>query len=141
MIGGEGTGTVVSVKGKTAIVQFGEMRSTVKTERLIKTSDIVQSKPGRPLTRGVELHQRQSLFSSTLDVRGKRVEELLPLLERFVDDAILLGQSEVKVLHGKGEGVLRKVVRDYLKRTKGVAQFKDEHADRGGDGMTLVTLK
>ena len=50
-------------------------------------------------------------------------------------------KSEVKILHGKGEGVLRKVVREYLKKVKGVAGFQDEHADRGGDGMTLVKLK
>ena len=141
MIGGEVTGTILSVKGKTAIVQFGELRSTVKAERLVKSEDLVASKQGRPLTRGVELHQRQSEFSSVLDVRGKRVEELLPLLTRFMDDALLLSQSEVKILHGKGEGVLRKVVREYLKKLKSVKGFRDEHADRGGDGMTLVTLK
>lgn len=91
--------------------------------------------------KGVELHQRQSEFTSVLDIRGKRVEEVLPLLVRFMDDAVLLSQSEVKILHGKGAGVLRKVVRDYLKTLKSVANFQDEHADRGGDGMTLVTLR
>ncbi len=141
MIGGEGTGTVLSIKGKTAMVQFGEMRSSVKLDRLIRTEDIIAGKSGQSVTRGVELHQRQSTFYPLLDIRGKRVEEVLQLLMRFVDDSILLGQSEVKILHGKGEGVLRKVVREYLKKAKGVSGFKDEHADRGGDGMTLVTLK
>jgi DNA mismatch repair protein MutS2 len=132
MIGGEVTGTVLSVKGKTAIVQFGDLRSTVKTDRLIKSEHLEFNKPARPVVRGVELHQRQSDFSSVLDIRGKRVEEVLPLLVRFMDDSVLLGQSEVKVLHGKGEGVLRTVVRDYLKKLKSVASFSDEHADRGG---------
>ena len=141
MVGGEGTGTLLEVKGKTAIVQFGELRSTVKTERLVKSSTITANKTGRPVMKGVELHQRQSEFTSVLDIRGKRVEEVLPLLVRFMDDAVLLSQSEVKILHGKGAGVLRKVVRDYLKTLKSVANFQDEHADRGGDGMTLVTLR
>lgn len=141
MVGGEGTGTLLEVKGKTAIVQFGELRSTVKTERLVKSSTITANKMVRPVVKGVELHQRQSEFSSVLDIRGKRVEEVLPLLVRFMDDAVLLSQSEVKILHGKGEGVLRKVVRDYLKALKSIANFHDEHADRGGDGMTLVTLR
>ncbi len=141
MMGGEVTGTVLSVKGKTAIVQFGELRSTVKTERLIKSEYIEFNKPQRPVARGVELHQRQSDFSSVLDIRGKRVEEVLPLLVRFMDDSVLWSQSEVKILHGKGEGVLRKVVRDYLKQLKSVAAFNDEHADRGGDGMTIVKMK
>ncbi len=141
MMGGEVTGTVLSIKDKTAIVQFGELRSTVKTDRLVKSDQVLSGKSNRPVTRGVELHQRQSDFSPTLDIRGKRVEEVLPLLTRFMDDAILLSQSQVKILHGKGEGVLRKVAREYLKKLKGVEAFNDEHADRGGDGMTIVTLK
>ena len=141
IIGGEGTGTILSLKGKTAIVQFGELRSTVKTDRLVKSESIVSNKTHRPVTLGIELHRRQSVFTSVLDIRGKRVEEVQALLIRFMDDAILLGQSEVKILHGKGEGVLRAVVRDYIKKLKSVESFRDEHADRGGDGMTLVKLK
>ena len=141
MIGGEVTGTILSLKDKTAIIQFGDLRSTVKTDRLVKSDQVHTPKFARPVTRGVELHQRQSDFSPVLDIRGKRVEEVLPLLMRFIDDAILLSQSQVKILHGKGEGVLRKVAREYLKKLKDVTSCVDEHADRGGDGMTIVTLK
>ncbi len=141
MIGGEVTGTILSIKGKTAIVQFGELRSTVKTDKLVRSDEAVSHKTAKPATRGIELHRRQSDFSPVLDVRGKRVEELLPLLERFMDDAVLLNQSEVKILHGKGEGVLRKVVRDYVKKLRGVESVRDEHADRGGEGVTIVILK
>jgi DNA mismatch repair protein MutS2 len=76
-----------------------------------------------------------------LDVRGKRVEEVIPLLEQFLDDAILLSHGEIKILHGKGEGVLRKVVRDHLKKYKQVSSFADEHVERGGDGITVIVLK
>ncbi len=141
MIGGEVTGTVLTIKGKTAIVQFGELRSTVKTDRLVRSDEVAVQKTMRPVTRGIELHRRQSDFTPVLDVRGKRVEEVLPLLQRFMDDAVLLNQAEVKIIHGKGEGVLRKVVREYLKGLRGVESFKDEHADRGGEGLTIVVLK
>ncbi len=141
MIGGEVTGTMLALKGKTAVVQFGDLRSMVKIDRLAKSADLFISKSAAPVTRGVELHQRQSEFSAVLDIRGKRVEEVLPLLMRFMDDSLLLNQSEVKVLHGKGEGILRKVVREYLSRLKNVKGFRDEHADRGGDGMTIITLR
>lgn len=141
MMGGEVTGTLLSLKGKTAIVQFGELRSTVKLDRLVRSSEAAQAAKSRPLTVGLELHQRQSEFSTVLDIRGKRVEEVQPMLVRFIDDAVLLGQSEVKIIHGKGEGVLRTVVRDYLKRSKMIASYHDEHADRGGDGVTLIRLK
>jgi len=62
-------------------------------------------------------------------------------LDQFIDDAILLGQAELKILHGKGEGVLRKVVRDHLRKIKAVASVSDEHIERGGDGITIVVLK
>jgi DNA mismatch repair protein MutS2 len=70
-----------------------------------------------------------------------RAEELVPVLTRFMDDAVLFGMSEVTILHVKGEGVLRQVVRDYLKRLKTVSDFRDEHADRGGAGITVVAMK
>jgi DNA mismatch repair protein MutS2 len=89
----------------------------------------------------VELHQRQSDFSPVLDVRGMRVEEVIPVITRFMDDAVLLSQGEVRILHGKGEGVLRKVIREYVKKLKSVSAFHDEHADRGGEGITIVKLK
>jgi DNA mismatch repair protein MutS2 len=66
---------------------------------------------------------------------------VVPLLEKFVDQAVLLSHAQLKIIHGKGEGVLRKIVRDYLKKVKPVVSVSDEHADRGGDGITLVVLK
>ena len=74
-------------------------------------------------------------------MRGKRVEEVIGILDQFMDTAILLGQSEIRILHGKGEGVLRKVVRDHLRKYKEVASVADEHVERGGDGITIVILK
>jgi DNA mismatch repair protein MutS2 len=84
---------------------------------------------------------KQSNFETTLDLRGKRAEEVASELERFLDDAILLSQGQLKILHGKGEGVLRKIVREQLKKVKQVASFADEHVERGGDGITVVVLK
>lgn len=140
MINGEVTGTILEVNGKNAQVQFGDLRTSVKTEKLIR-SDQIEFLKSATTPKGIELHQRQSDFSSFLDVRGKRAEEIIPLLVRFMDDAVLLGQVEVKILHGKGEGVLRKMIRDYLKKQRTVESFADEHADRGGDGITVVRLK
>jgi DNA mismatch repair protein MutS2 len=139
--GQEVTGTLVQVKGANAIVQFGDLRSHVKVAQLIRSdrADPVVTTKARAM--GLDIYKRQALFESTLDVRGKRVEEVIPALTQFLDDAILLGQGEVRILHGKGEGVLRKVVREQLKKTKGVSSFADEHVDRGGDGITVVVLK
>lgn len=141
MTGGEVSGTILTIRGKTATVQFGDLRSTVKLDRLVRSDLVQDAQTTRPQVRGIELHERQSRFSPLLDVRGMRVEELLPLLIRFLDDAVLLGQPEVRIIHGKGEGVLRKVIREYLSGLKAVGNFRDEHADRGGEGITIVTLR
>lgn len=142
IIGQDGSGVVLSVKGKNATVQFGDLKSTIAVTRLEKlgtksTTDVSR----KPVSTGIKLHEKQAQFNPTLDIRGKRVEEVIPVLEQFLDNAILLGHGEIKILHGKGEGVLRKVVREHLRKYKQVASAADEHVDRGGDGITVVVLK
>lgn len=142
IVGQEGSGIVLSVQGKHATVQFGELKSVTKIDKLEKITAAVEREINTRLrTAGINVHEKRANFNVTLDVRGKRVEEVIPLLEQFIDTAILLGQGDLKILHGKGEGVLRKVVRDHLKRYKEVASVSDEHVERGGDGITLVVLK
>lgn len=140
--GQEGSGIVLSIKGNTASVQFGELKSLVKVDRLEKITAAVEKEiSSRLRSVGINMYEKQSHFNSTLDVRGKRVEEVIPLLDQFMDTAILLGQGEVRILHGKGEGVLRKVIREQLRKYKHVASASDEHVERGGDGITIVVLK
>ncbi|MCW5912773.1 MAG: endonuclease MutS2 [Cyclobacteriaceae bacterium] len=142
LIGQEVSGKVISIKEDVALVEFGSLRSSVKLKQLIRSDQAPQHPTvAKARALGVDVMKKQSQFVSTLDIRGRRVEETNALLDQFLDDAMLLGQAEVKILHGKGEGVLRKVVRDRLKATKGVASFADEHVDRGGDGITVVVLK
>lgn len=140
--GQEVTGTVLQLKGKNAVVQFGDVRSQLKTDQLVR-SDLVEANPTFAKARsvGLDIMRKQSTFETTLDVRGKRVEEVVPLLTQYLDDALLLSQAEIRILHGKGEGVLRKVIREQLKANRGVASFADEHVERGGDGITVVVLK
>lgn len=142
IIGQEGSGTVVALKDKTASVQFGEFKSLIHINKLEKVSAALEKEMSRPLrASGINLYEKQAHFNPTLDVRGKRVEEVVPLLEQFLDTALLLGHGELRILHGKGEGVLRKVIREQLGRVKQVATFHDEHVERGGDGITIVVLK
>lgn len=142
LIGQEVTGTLLSINGKNAVVQFGDLRSSVKVMNLVRSRDVeVNPATRKHRSTGVDINAKQSSFNPTLDVRGKRVEEVIPLLARFLDDAVLLSQDVLRILHGKGEGVLRKVIRDELKKTQAVASVADEHIDRGGDGITVVVLK
>jgi DNA mismatch repair protein MutS2 len=142
LIGQEVSGKVLSINDKSAVVQFGDLRSQVKLKQLVRSDKaIVNPTFVKAKSFGIDVMSKQSTFVSTLDIRGKRVEEVNSLLDQFVDDALLLGQAELKILHGKGEGVLRKVVRERLKAIKGVASFADEHVERGGAGITVVVLK
>jgi DNA mismatch repair protein MutS2 len=142
LIGQEVSGKVLSINDKSAVVQFGDLRSQVKLKQLVRSDKaIVHPTFVKAKSFGIDVISKQSKFVSTLDIRGKRVEEVNSLLDQFVDDALLLRQAELKILHGKGEGVLRKVVRERLKAIKGVASFADEHVERGGAGITVVVLK
>jgi DNA mismatch repair protein MutS2 len=140
--GQDGSGIVLSIKGKHAMVQFGELKSQVDIGRLEKVTGAVEKQISQKLRSvGINIYERQATFTTTLDVRGKRVDEVIPLLEQFLDTALLLGHGELRILHGKGEGVLRKVIRDHLKRYKEIASVADEHIERGGDGITVIILK
>jgi len=80
-------------------------------------------------------------FNTTLDVRGQRAEDALTQVMGYVDDAVMLGLPELKIIHGRGNGILKQVLRDYLRSVREVASVGDEHIERGGDGATMVVLK
>lgn len=141
ILGQQGSGIIQLIKGKNAVVQFGDLKSVVALNKLEKFSDKTPDIVVTPKSSGLNVHEKRLSFSHTLDIRGRRAEEVASLLDQFMDTAILLGIGEVKILHGKGEGVLRKVVRDRLKKIKAVASMEDEHVDRGGEGITVVVLK
>ncbi|MCX6286726.1 MAG: Smr/MutS family protein [Bacteroidetes bacterium] len=88
-----------------------------------------------------DLHRKLYDFEMTLDLRGKRVDETISMLQKYIDDAIMLSIPEVRILHGKGNGVLRQVTRDYLRSVKEIKSSKDELVERGGSGITVVVFK
>ena len=140
--GQDGSGVVIALKDKTASVQFGDLKSFIQVSKLEKvTGSVEKETTSRARSSGINLYEKQAHFNSTLDIRGKRVEEVVPLLDQFLDTALLLGHGELRIIHGKGEGVLRKVIREQLARVREVATFHDEHVERGGDGITIVVLK
>ncbi len=138
------TGTVMSIKGNDLEVQIGLLKTKLKKERVEKISKGVTKaikKQKAATSHGMNLTSKLSEFSTTLDVRGKRAEEVMSELDRYLDDAILFGLNEVKILHGKGNGVLREVVRNYARSQSFVASATDEHMERGGSGITVIGLK
>ena len=88
----------------------------------------------------MELSSRRVAISQDIDVRGMRGDEALQAVTYFVDDAILVGMSRVRILHGTGTGILRTLIRQYLQTIPGVRHFADEHIQLGGAGITVVDL-
>ncbi len=140
----ETIGEVLEIKGKDVKIQIGALRSNIKLKRLVKISkkDFTKSKKAKsaPSTKGINLTVKMQNFTHDLDIRGQRPEEVIPKLVQFLDDAIMLGAGQVRIVHGKGTGVLRQTVRSQLRHYRQVIRVSDEHADRGGAGVTLVSF-
>jgi DNA mismatch repair protein MutS2 len=146
-------GTIESIQGKQATVIFGDVRSKVKVEQLervesgkwkveggnaaqkhadlaIQTSKVTRS----------TMEDRKQNFHQDIDVRGMRGDEAIDTVMHFIDDAILIGMSRVRILHGTGSGILRQLIRQYLRTVPNVKSCKDEHVQFGGAGITVVDI-
>ena len=136
----ETIGQVISIAKDNVIMAIGDLRSVVKLKRLQKVSNKAVPKEIRRSSYSSSMTEGISQFSPELDVRGKRGEEALYDIERYLDKALMMGLSSLKIIHGKGDGILRKLIREYLRKFPQVERMEDEHADRGGDGITYVYL-
>ncbi len=146
IIGQKIIGQLLEIKGKTAIVAFGQIKSTVALDKL----DYVSATKAKQLNKqhssvsnqtSDSIRQRQLNFKQELDIRGMRVDEGLQAVIYFLDDASMLNISQVRILHGTGTGVLRKAIRDYLNIYSSVKSFRDEHVQFGGAGITIVEFE
>ena len=139
-------GQVLEINGKTAVVMFGLMKTTVRVERLEHADPPQQQalSPGKASfissATQSQLREKRLNFRQDIDVRGMRGDEALQAVTYFIDDAILVGVSRVRILHGTGTGILRTLIRQYLSTVSGVKEFRDEHVQFGGAGITVVDL-
>ena len=139
-------GEVLEINGKNAVVAFGSIKTTVKTDRLERTQ--AQPRQADVSTKSTfistqtqdSMYEKKLHFKQDIDVRGMRGDEALQAVTYFIDDAILVGVSRVRILHGTGTGILRTLIRQYLNTVPGVRHFADEHIQFGGAGITVVDL-
>ncbi len=137
--GQETPGEVEEISGKKALVVFGNIQMRVALDDLVKLKkSAVKPRKAGSKTSTFDLNARAAAFSPDLDIRSCRVDEALHKVQSHIDDAYLLGVPQIRVLHGKGDGVLRPAIRNLLKDTPQVHRFRDEHPDRGGAGVTVV---
>lgn len=141
LIGQSSSGEIMEISGKKAVVAFGMIKSTVDLSKLERISANQIKKEKKASNTRDLLHERKLNFKQDIDVRGMRGDEALQAVMYFVDDAIQLGVSRVRILHGTGTGALRQVIREYLGSVHGVARFQDEHVQFGGTGITVVDLE
>ena len=155
IIGLTSIGEVESTDGKMATVIFGGMKTKMRVERLEHAE-----KPKTQQTKAEErnsniagsygmvskdtrdvIDSRKLNFRQDIDVRGMRGDEAISAITYFIDDAILVGVSRVRILHGTGSGILRQLIRQYLATIPNVSHFRDEHVQFGGAGITVVDLE
>jgi DNA mismatch repair protein MutS2 len=136
------------MKGKDVEIRIGDLKSNVKLSRLEKVSkkafkEATGEKGAGPRTGvgGIDINEKMMNFSFNLDIRGKRGEEAIIELDDFLSNALMLGFNELRIVHGKGDGILRQLVRNHLKSYKQVGKMQDEHPDRGGAGVTIVQMR
>ena len=140
-------GEVVQIKGNDVTVSFkGITFKTVlnKLTRISKKEAKTIEKKGFTSVGGTRLgdliNQKLSHFKPYIDLRGVRTDDAIVQVEALLDEAVLLSVHQVKILHGKGDGILRKKIREYLARRKEVRDFYDEILELGGSGITVVDL-
>ena len=142
------TGEVVQVSGRKATVAVGEILSRVDISKLTPLSanqyrsSVKSPRPAASSVRlSASISDRKLNFKPSIDIRGMHLDEAIPTITRYIDDALMVGMPEVSILHGKGAGVLKEEIRKLLRITPGVVSFADEHVERGGSGITVVKLE
>ena len=128
-----------------ATVIFGDMRTKMRADRL-EHATIDKKKEAHTIVPVISRSTRETIderklsFRQDIDIRGMRGDEAINAVMYFIDDAILVGMSRVRILHGTGNGILRQLVRQYLSTLPVVKHFQDEHIQFGGAGITVVDL-
>ncbi|HRW96006.1 MAG TPA: Smr/MutS family protein [Bacteroidales bacterium] len=139
-------GEVIEIGTDEAVISFGSIIMRAPLQKIVNVGEeeFYQKVMIRRTSKNdiiSDINTRMANFSLTLDLRGKRGEEAAAELNKYIDEAMLLNIKEVKIIHGKGDGILRKIVRENLKSISEVVHYEDEHIERGGSGATIVRLK
>ena len=140
-------GEVMEIKGKKAVVESNSIRMTIALNRLSGTHkkaipvDKLSRQNSRFQSIYDDINEKRKSFNPTIDLRGQRADEAMDNLQHFMDDAQLLSEKELRILHGKGYGILKQIIRDYLAGNRDVQSFHSERLELGGDGITVVHLR
>ena len=146
LFGQDSAGEVLDINGKNYLVAFGNMTTSLPESRLEKISNNEFKRQGQvqrnpAITASFSMNERKLKFKPYIDVRGMRTEEAIEKVQDLVDEALMLNVNEVKILHGKGNGILRQMIREYLATLDFIKSCRDENIEMGGAGITLVEIE
>jgi DNA mismatch repair protein MutS2 len=138
-------GELIGFNEKNAVIAFGQLISTVPIATIEKVSSnearSTGKKKGRSgLSMTLDYSERRMNFKPEIDLRGVRAEEAIGIIQNYVDEAVMFGVAQLRILHGKGYGILKEVIRNYLRTEPMVRSFRDEDVRLGGAGITVVEL-
>lgn len=133
-------GTVIDIdkNGKDVLVQIGMMKVKLPKNSLSKSD--LQEENQKNKTKKL-IRSKSKYVKSEIDIRGKTFDEAQPIIEKYIDDAYLAGLKSVRIIHGKGSGVLREKVKNYLKSKANIKSCKDAAYNEGGSGVSVVEFK
>ena len=141
-------GEVTKVSAKAVVVVVGNISTKLphdKVERItsneFKSAVKEVAKPKTTIKIDTSINERKLNFSTELDVRGERLNDAVEKVTRYIDDAVMVGVSSVRIIHGKGTGVLRDELQKLIRTIPGVASVRDEHIQFGGTGVTIVNFE
>jgi len=145
MTGNQNIGEILELNEKNAVVAFGDIRTSISRDKLQKITNNEAKKIQRTYNQTIPninkgMSEKRLSFKTEVDVRGQRTEVALQLIQSWIDDAIMLDFSELRILHGKGNGILKEMIRNYLKSEPAIKSFRDEHVQFGGAGITVVEI-
>ncbi len=145
IIGQKTIGDLIEINKKNAVIAFGQLITTLPADQVECVSNNEAKRFEKNRNAGKSrlvsgLSEKRLTFKSEIDIRGKRAEEAISIIQEFIDEAIMFDVNELRILHGKGNGILKEIIRNYLKTEPAISSFKDEHVDFGGAGITVVNL-
>jgi DNA mismatch repair protein MutS2 len=129
------SGTILELRGDDVLVQMGLLKVTLKRR------DVRLKKPNGVAYKSAGAYIAPARFEKELNLRGSHVEEAVEEVRNFITEAQALRETQIRILHGKGEGVLRRVVRDYLRTDKRVSSYHDANPNEGGHGVTVANIR
>ncbi len=143
--GQETIGDLIEINEKNAVVAFGQLMTTIPRKNIERISKneakkLDKKRYTKSTTLTDSFTQKRLTFKPEIDIRGERADAAISKITEFIDEAIMFEAGQLRILHGKGNGILRQIIREYLRAEPMVRSFNDEHVDFGGSGITVVNL-